>query len=202
MSFEKISYLFASRQLVVSGILATLGFSLYLAIPTTAKEHKKVDIVKIDNISSKNHTVQVYFLSPQNHKLVPVSQPSSAAETNTPEASLQTAVKKLLAQPQQKTLISAIPTGTKLIDLKIKGDRIYVNLSSEFAHEGGAFSLVGRVGQVVYTVTSLNRKAQVFLSVDGQLIDDQHPLSGKGLELRQPITRKEYMAEFATNFKR
>ncbi len=202
MSFNQISYLFRFKQLGVSLILATLGFSLYLAVPTTAQEYKKEVIAKTNSESPRTQTVQVYFLSPKNHKLVPVSRASSLAETNTPEESIKTALNKLLTQPQQKTLISAIPVGTKLIDLKIQGDRIYVNLSSEFAHDGGAFSLVGRVGQIVYTATSLNKKAQVFLSVDGQLINDQHPLGGKGLELRQPMTRKEYMAEFATSFKR
>lgn len=202
MSFHQTPHLFRYKQLVTSAILAMLGFSLYLAVPTTAKENKKETISKTNITPAKTQTVKVYFLSPKNHKLVSVSQRSSRAETNTPEAFLKTALNKLLTQPQPKTLISAIPVGTKLIDLKIQGDRIYVNLSTEFAHEGGAFSLVGRVGQVVYTATSLNPKAQVFLSVDGQLINDQHPLGDKGLELSQPITRKEYMAEFATNFKR
>jgi spore germination protein GerM len=179
-----------------------LGFSLYFAVPSTAQKQSTAAVTKTDSRSPKTQKVKVYFLSPKNHKLVPVLRASFLPQTNTPEEFLKTALKNLLAQPQQKTLISAIPTGTKLVDLKIKGDRIYVNLSSEFAREGGAYSLVGRVGQIVYTVTSLNPQAQVFLSVDGQLIDDQHPLGTTGLELRQPMTRKEYMTEFATSFKR
>ena len=202
MSFNNIPYLFRCQQLATSVILALLGFSLYWTVPSIAQEHQKEALTRTKILPPKTQTVKVYFLSSRSHKLVPVSQVSSATEKKTPEEFLKTALNKLLLQPQQKTLISAIPAGTKLIDLKIQGDLIYINLSSEFAQEGGAFSLVGRVGQVVYTATSLNQKAQVFLSVNGQLISDQNPLGGKGLELRQPITRKEYMAEFATSFKR
>jgi spore germination protein GerM len=145
----------------------------------------------------KAKTVKVYFFLIKNHKLVPVHRLSSVGATNTPEKSLKTALEQLLTKPPQKDLSSAIPAGTKLLNLEIQGDRIYINLSSEFAANGGAVSLVYRVGQIIYTATSLNPKAQVFLSVNGQLLD----LLGD-IELSQPMTRKKYMAEFTTSFKR
>jgi spore germination protein GerM len=124
MSSNIISYLFHYKQLVAPVILAMLGFSLYLAIPITAQEQSTAAVTKPNSRSAKTQTFKVYFLSPKNHKLVPVFRASSLPDTKTPEAFLKTALNDLLAQPQQKTLISAIPTGTKLVDLKIKADRI------------------------------------------------------------------------------
>jgi spore germination protein GerM len=202
MKSAKTSYLFRRHRLTAAAILATLGFSLGLAMPMMASSNRQVAIAKTIITPSKTKTIQVYLLSANTNKLVPVAHSLTAADLSTPEASLKSALHKLLAKPQQKSLISAIPTGTKLIDLKIKGDQIHINLSSEFANDGGAFSMVGRVGQVVYTATSLNKQAQVFLSVDGKLISDRHPLGNKGLELRQPMSRQEFKTEFTTSFKR
>jgi spore germination protein GerM len=39
----------------------------------------------------------------------------------------------------------------------------------------------------------------VFLSVEGQSIDREHPLGGEGLILRQPITRTQFDADFLLN---
>jgi spore germination protein GerM len=49
---------------------------------------------------------------------------------------------------------------------------------------------------VIYTASSLDPNAKVFVSVEGESIDEKHPLGGEGLTLRQPITR----AQFATDF--
>ncbi len=202
MKPTKINFLFGRQRLTTTLILATLGFSLSLIIPVTADYHHSAAIAKIASTSLKTATVKVYLLSSSTNKLVPVPHALTAADRLTPEASLKSAFNKLLAKPQQKSLVSAIPAGTKLIDLKVKGDQIHINLSSEFAKNGGAFSTIGRVGQVVYTATNFNPQAQVFLSVDGQMISDQHPLGDKGLELRQPLSRQEFKTEFTTSYKR
>ena len=48
---------------------------------------------------------------------------------------------------------SAIPAGTRLLGLSIAGQIATVDLSSEFESGGGATSVLGRLAQVVYTLT-------------------------------------------------
>ena len=45
-------------------------------------------------------------------------------------------------------------------------------------------------------MTSLDPHQKVFLSVEGQSLDREHPLGGEGLILRQPITRSQFDADF------
>ncbi len=196
------SYLFRHQRLTAALLVATCGFCLSLVLPVMVGSNRPAAIAKTVNTSLKAKAVKIYLLSSSTNKLVSVPHSLTAIELRTPETALKSALNKLLTGSQQKSLVSAIPAGTKLIDLKVQGDQVRINLSAEFAKDGGAFSTVGRVGQVVYTATSFNPQAQVFLSVDGQLLSDQHPLGDKGLELRQPLSRQEFKTEFTTSYKR
>jgi spore germination protein GerM len=93
-------------------------------------------------------------------------------------------------------LSSTIPKGTKLLSLQIRADGVHVNLSPEFRSGGGSTSMIYRVAQVIYTATSLDPNAKVFISVGGQSIDNNHPLGGEGLTLQQPTTRAQFAADF------
>jgi spore germination protein GerM len=57
--------------------------------------------------------------------------------------------------------------------------------------------MIYRVAQVLYTATSLDPKAKVFLSVESQPLDENHPLGGEGLILRQPMTRQDFAQDFS-----
>jgi germination protein M len=63
---------------------------------------------------------------------------------------------------------SAIPTGTELLGLSITDGVATVDLSSEFESGGGSSSCLGRLGQVVYTLTQFGSVDSVALRVDGR----------------------------------
>jgi spore germination protein GerM len=71
-----------------------------------------------------------------------------------------------------------------------------VDLSREFSQGGGSASMIDRVAQVLYTVTSLDPTAKVYLSIEGQLLDENHPLGGEGVILQQPLTRQQFAVDF------
>jgi spore germination protein GerM len=111
--------------------------------------------------------------------------PVPVKSSDKPEAAIATALTTLLTAPADKSA-TTIPPGTQLRGITVKPEGIYVNLSKEFTAGGGSLSMYGRVGQVLYTATSLDPKAPVFLQVEGKPLET---LGGEGLIIDQPLTR-------------
>lgn len=134
-------------------------------------------------------TAQVYWLKPQEKNVALVPQSVKVA-ANQPNQALERAFQALLeGPPNQGTDSTTIPQGTKLLGLKVEGDEVHVNLSDSFTSGGGSTSMVGRVGQVVYTASSMNPKAKVYIDVNGKPLE---VLGGEGVELQQPLTRESF----------
>ena len=110
-----------------------------------------------------------------------------------PDRALQTAFKQLLAGPTEGTESTTIPQGTQLLGIKVESDAVRINLSEEFTSGGGSTSMTGRLGQVIYTATSLNSKAKVYIEVNGKPLE---VLGGEGLVLNQPLTRESFNQNF------
>jgi spore germination protein GerM len=139
---------------------------------------------------------QIYWLQGEG-TLVPQKITASAGAT--PEMALKGAFVQLLEQPQDSNFNTAIPAGTRLLSLKVTEQGVSVDLSREFAQGGGSTSMTHRMAQAIYTATSLNPQAKVYLSVDGQAIDEEHPLGGEGLILSQPTTRQQFTEDFPSS---
>ncbi len=136
---------------------------------------------------------QVYWLQGEG-TLVP--QKVTISSGSTPEKALKDAFTQLLERPKDSTLNTAIPEGTRLLSLKVTEQGVYVDLSREFAQGGGSSIMTHRVAQAIYTATSINPAAKIYLSVEGQAIDEEHPLGGEGLILSQPTTRQQFKEDF------
>jgi spore germination protein GerM len=106
---------------------------------------------------------------------------------------LSGAIEELLAGPKNATVTTTIPPETKLRSLIVKDDGIHIDLSKDFTQGGGSTSMTGRLGQVLYTATSLNPNAKVWVSVEGQPLET---LGGEGLMLDQPLTRESFKRDF------
>ena len=151
----------------------------------------------ISNNSSQQIQPQVYWLRSDRNKLTLVAKslPPNTSDS-TPQQVLTTAVQKLLSAQPRDDLTSTIPKGTKLLNLQVRADGVHVDLSPEFRSGGGSTSMIYRVAQVIYTATSLDPDREIFISVGGQSIDNNHPLGGEGLILQQPTTRDRFAADF------
>jgi len=141
---------------------------------------------------------QIYLLEDKNGKFQLVPRPVAIEQKATNQAAiLEQTFNRLLTQSNSTTatnkVASAIPKETKLRSIKVDKDTITVDLSPEFTSGGGSASMTGRLGQVIYTATSLNPKAKVFLSVNGKPLQT---LGGEGLEITQPITRESFQKDF------
>jgi spore germination protein GerM len=150
---------------------------------------------------------QIYLLRTEGEEFFLEPKAISLDANLLPEAALRVALEQLFSTPTvghavattpltSTILTSTIPAGSRLLALAIDSTGVYVDLSSEFASGGGSTSMIYRVGQVVFTATSLDPKAKVFLSVEGQPLDENHPLGGEGLLLQYPTTRQSFSRDF------
>ncbi len=138
-------------------------------------------------------TAKIYLLKDtgRNLELVPTPIEVNAEQ---PNAVLVAAFNNLLTTTKDATASSTIPSGTKLRSLKILDDGIHVDLSTEFTTGGGSASMSGRLAQVIYTATTLQPEAKVWLDVEGKPLEI---LGGEGLEIERPMTRQSFEENFS-----
>ena len=138
-------------------------------------------------------TVELYWVKDTAGEMDLVSSAVILEAPDQPEAVLKAAFDRLLAGPSDATAFSAIPEGTKLQALTVENNGIYIDLSEEFTSGGGSASMISRLGQIIYTASSLQPDAKVWIFVGGKPLEI---LGGEGLEVAQPTTRDNFEKEF------
>jgi germination protein M len=94
-------------------------------------------------------------------------------------------------------LYTTIPDGTRLLGLRIEGGIATVNLSREFETGGGSASVLGRLAQVVFTLTQFPTVEGVRFELDGEPVT---VFSGEGVVLDGPVDRSDYTDQLASIF--
>lgn len=190
----------ATAAIAVAGVVAYFNFNTPTIDPDTSILNSSGQTNPPERSTDTDEkTATVYWLEQSadgtSFKLVPQGI-QVEADRKKPSEFLKAAFNQLLAGPTEGSASSTIPQGTKLLSIKVEGDEdevVRVNLSEDFQFGGGSASMIGRLGQIVYTATALNEKAQVYLELNGEQID---VLGGEGLELQQPLTRDNYDKNF------
>ncbi|MGQ9866448.1 MAG: GerMN domain-containing protein [Pseudanabaenaceae cyanobacterium] len=131
-----------------------------------------------------------YWIDSQDNGFVVVPV---AVFANSTEEAIASALHALKGNPPANDLYSAVPPETEILSVTAKDGEVRINLSAAFGQGGGSASMMGRLVQVLYTATSLDPEAKVFLSVEGQPLTW---LGGEGIEVLQPLTRKDLPANF------
>jgi spore germination protein GerM len=160
--------------------------------PTAPPNTLKTDEPTV-NQPAVQSPVQAYWLKDTGKGLDLVAVPVPVKGGDRPEAQLTAAIETLLTGTSTPTLTTTIPQGTRLNALKVKADGIHIDLSAPFTTAGGSTGSIGRVAQVLYTATSLNPEARVWLSIAGKPLET---IGGEGLMLEQPLTRQMFEADF------
>ncbi|TVQ42022.1 MAG: spore germination protein [Gloeocapsa sp. DLM2.Bin57] len=146
--------------------------------------------------SQTTKTVEVYWLDSNANDLELVATPITfeVEESATSEQILTTGLEMLLAGPGTGNYTTTIPQTTQLLNLSIKEDGIHLNLSKDFTTGGGSADMIARLGQIIYTSTTLDPHAGVWIEVEGQPLE---LLGGEGLMIGQPMTRQDFEENFA-----
>lgn len=140
-------------------------------------------------------SVQLYWLKDTGNRFSLAPETVSLSVQGDESAQLKAAFEQLLSKagdPEQNAF-TTIPEQTQLIDLSVEADGVHVNLSEDFRYGGGSASMMGRLGQVIYTASALNAEAPVWISVEGKPLN---LLGGEGLIVDQPMTRSDFQSAF------
>jgi len=139
-------------------------------------------------------SVSIYWVKDTGTHLDVVPTAISLEADQPPEELLQASFEHLLEGPEATDVASTIPPETQVNSLEIRSDGVHVDLSPAFTAGGGSASMMGRLGQVVYTATTLDPNANVWISVDGEPLE---VLGGEGLIVSQPMTRETFDENFS-----
>ncbi len=170
--------------LIVVAILLAQNGAIAAPFPTVSAKaaiEQQPDyglVTAIDSINF-NRFQPVAFSFPRS------SQPVLSNDTGKLRSSLRWALQQ-----------NSMPRHTQLLSLQVQPKGIYINLSGEFLRGGGSTSMIDRLTKVVYTATSLNPAAPVYLSVDGQPLNEDVSIGGEGLSVRYPIDRQQLAQDF------
>ncbi len=140
-------------------------------------------------------TGQIYWLQDRAGQLDLVAEPIQVAANVSTDQQVATLVTALLAKscnPVQNAF-TTIPPGTTLLAASVEPDGIHLDLSGSFDAGGGSASMVGRLGQVIYTASSLDPALPVWIDIQGKPLT---LLGGEGLEVSQPMTRADFDQSF------
>ncbi|RMF20471.1 MAG: spore germination protein [Cyanobacteria bacterium J083] len=189
----------------VAGLVLVIGAgTAWWAIKSLDRETAtKSPIPKIEQPKEKSpdknalttQKAEIYWVTSVDNRLQLKATPLKLNQKFTnPEELLKEAIEELLAgSPEPTIYATAIPQGTRLLDIKVEKNNVYINLSKEFTEGGGSASMISRLAQIVYTATSLDPDTQVWLQVEGKPLEY---LGGEGLEVQQPMNRSNFNANF------
>ncbi|HEX2155106.1 MAG TPA: GerMN domain-containing protein [Acidimicrobiia bacterium] len=129
-------------------------------------------------------TVTVYFLDDAGRAVAvdrTVEGPGVAAA----------AVEALIAGPHSSDtgLSTAFPADSLLLGLRIDGSTAVVDMSVEFESGGGSAAVLGRLAQLVYTLTEFDNVDRVRLLLDGEEVEH---FSGEGVFVGEELSRADF----------
>ncbi len=137
-------------------------------------------------------TMSLYWLTSPDNDVYYVQQELSVRALGVEQA-IAMGLSDLIHGSRDSRLISAIPADTEVLNVKVEGNDIFLDFSPEFTSGGGSTSMLGRITQVLYTATSRNEDAKLWITVEGKALTT---LGGEGLILDQPLTRESFDPSF------
>ncbi len=171
--------------LIIIGIIV---FIFYNRDKEVAIIEEYVPQEEISEEQERQTIVSVYYNNKQTNTLMPEARLIDVKElASNPYAVL---INLLISGPKSDKLESAIPEGTILINVEVKKEVAYVNLSQEFInnHKGGAEEESKSVYAIVNTLTELNEVNAVRILIAGE---ENKEFNDGAINFREDFVRLE-----------
>lgn len=88
-------------------------------------------------------------------------------------------------------LATALPADTLVLGLRVFGGTAFLDLSREAEAGGGSAAMLGRLAQIVYTLTEFQSVDRVQILLDGE---EAEYFSGEGILIADPLTRSDLLS--------
>jgi len=86
-------------------------------------------------------------------------------------------------------LSNAVPADTQVLDARLDGTTLTIDLSAAFERGGGSAMMVGRLNQLFYTLTRPEGVDSVVLEIEGRRVT---VFAGEGIEVASPWRRAAF----------
>lgn len=159
------------RLIIVLVILLIVGGVIFFCSKNRQEEVVPKDITPQEEISEEQERktmISLYFKDKQTGELTKENQMIDVKIlAGNPYQEL---VKMLIEGPKTESLQKTIPDGTRINNVAINGNTVYVDLSVEFInnHEGGIENESKTIYSIVNTLTELNEVTFVRILIDGE----------------------------------
>ena len=167
-----------------SAVLRVVGLAILLLLVL-------VSVISIRTLGRLPNTV-VYFVR-NDATGFSLEQAYRRSRARGREAFVRAAVRALADGPdageRARGLSSEFPADVEVLEVRLSGDRLYLDLSAPFEWGGGTAAMEARLNQLFYTVTQPRDIAEVMLSVSGRAVST---FSSEGLLVERPWRRAEH----------
>lgn len=185
----------AALALLVVGTVGFVKFAFFPSAEVQAPvEEKPAEQTEQkpeeENANTPKSFVNVYFIGQNENKEEVYKIVKRVYHAQEDGTKLKYSIENLLQGPNKaekaKGIYSEIPSGTKLLSLEEKPNKIIVNLSGDFEQGGGTDGLYKRLYQLIKTANR-NTTTDVYLYINGKQAD---VIGGEGIMISQPLTEK------------
>lgn len=151
--------------LLIIGIL--VGGYFFIKNNNNEKSNEIIPEEEISEEQMRQTIVSLYFYNNDTKELV--SEGRLIDVKNLLENPYQKLMELLIQGPENQSLSKTIPEGTKINKVELKGDILYLDLSSEFIenHEGGEEKESATIYSIVNTMTNLTEVNSIKILIDG-----------------------------------
>ena len=153
-----------------------------------AADSKPADDAKTTDAAGTKKKVKLYYLvySERTKKISPASVTREVEGEDALAAALNELVKELPEAEEKRGLISAMPEGLKIRNVKVKNGIAEIDVSSEFSENAQGDFLTGRLNQFFYTATQFPDIKGIVVRMNGKLFST---IGGDGLHISWPMKR-------------
>jgi hypothetical protein len=130
----------------------------------------------------------IYFMRlDRDGTVVRTTSSRSLAVSNSPLAdTLRALLQGPTAEERQQGMVSFIPPGTRILDIRIRGTTAYINFSEEFQFGiFGAEGYAAQLRQIVWTATEFPTVKDVQILIEGRVVN----FLGESILIGSPISR-------------
>ena len=116
--------------------------------------------------------IALYYTNPSNGELV--KEYRYVALSKIKEDLAKTILEELIKNPTDYTMVSYIPTGTKINSVRKENDKIIVDLSKEFLqNEENEVTKLHKIYSVVNSLTEITEINKVEIDIDGEFYTEK-----------------------------